>query len=396
LYTPERRLVKVAVPGDKIDGGAACMFRYFALALIILFLASVARFYDPTTGFTAFIAFPRNNPREAPRLQDIPHHTSSTSYDGQFYAQRALDPLLRDPEVDGAMDLAPFRARRILFSWTAYIAGLGRPAWILQAYALQNVVCWLLLALLLARWMPVATGRGVLLWASCLFSHGMLWSVRYALLDGPSLLLTASAVALVERGRPLLSAALVGVAALARETNVLFALAQPSPRDRRTWLRSSVAAILVVLPLLLWLDYLRSIYRSTTSAGTGLLVLPGTALVDTWWDFLRAAVRDPFSGDGLLYWQLFALGVQAAYLLVRREYQSPWWRVAAGYAVLMLLLDRTLSDPHTGAITRVLLPLTVGFNVLLANESRASRFWPWAIAGNLHLLPATRIMAQAW
>ena len=369
------------------------MYRYLAIGLVVLFLASIARFYDPATGFTIFMAFPRNNPREAPALREIPHYTSSTSYDGQFYAQRAFDPLLRDPAVDGAMDLAPFRARRILFSWTAYVAGFGRPAWILQVYALQNVVCWLLLAALLTRWMPPASPRGLLLWAACLFSHGMLWSVRYALLDGPSLLLTASAVALVERGRPLLSAAVVGVAALARETNVLFALAQPVPTDRRAFVRFAAAMVLVVAPLLLWLDYLRSIYRSLTFAGTGLLVLPGTDLVKTWREFAIAAAAQPFSGDGLLFWQLLALAVQAGYLLVHREYHAPWWRVAAGYAVLMLLLDRTLSDPHTGAITRVLLPLTVGFNVLLATERRAGRFWPWFVAGNLHLLPATRLMA---
>ena len=51
-------------------------------------------------------------------------------------------------------------------------------------------------------------------------------------------------------------------------------------------------------------------------------------------------------------------------------YKAPWWRVAVAYVGLMLVLDRVLADPHTGAITRVLLPLTVGFNILLAAESR--------------------------
>jgi hypothetical protein len=89
---------------------------------------------------------------------------------------------------------------------------------------------------------------------------------------------------------------------------------------------------------------------------------------------------------------LFSLAVQAAYLLVQREYSAPWWRVAAAYAVLMLLLDPVLANPHTGAITRVLLPLTVGFNLLLAHEPRWSRFWPWFAAGNLHLLAAYTVL----
>jgi hypothetical protein len=58
----------------------------------------------------------------------------------------------------------------------------------------------------------------------------------------------------------------------------------------------------------------------------------------------------------------------------------------------MLVLDNVLWSPATGAITRVLLPLTVGFNILLAREPRPSRFWPWFAAGNLHLIPAMWVM----
>src|SRR4029453_7028429 len=117
-----------------------------------------------------------------------------------------LDPLCRDPRVDRAIDLPAFRARRILFSWTAYALGLGRPFWIIQVYALQNVVCWLLLAWFLCGWIPPVSGRGLALWTACLFSHGALWSVRFALLDVPSLLLIACAVRAVEAPRPLISA----------------------------------------------------------------------------------------------------------------------------------------------------------------------------------------------
>jgi hypothetical protein len=66
--------------------------------------------------------------------------------------------------------------------------------------------------------------------------------------------------------------------------------------------------------------------------------------------------------------------------------------VAAGYVVLMLILDAVLWAPITGAITRVMLPLTVAFNVLLAREPRASRFWPWFALGNLHVIPAMWVM----
>src|SRR5207237_6139972 len=254
--------------------------RAVALVVVVIFLASVARFYHPGPGFTALVGFPAGNDNyEAPDLRAVPHYTypAWASYDGQFYAQRAFDPLVRDPHVDHAMDLAPFRARRILFSWTAYVAGLGRPAWILEAYALQNVIAWLLLAVLLIRWMPPHTPRGLALWCACLLSHGLLWSVRFALLDGPSLVLTAFAVKLIEDGHPLASAAAVGINGLGRETNVLAALAQPVPRDLRGWACLLFAGLLVMLPLLLWEDYLRSIYRSTIFAGADPIMRPGEA-----------------------------------------------------------------------------------------------------------------------
>src|SRR5205823_7515517 len=238
---------------------AACVC--IAGLLVAAFLVSISRFYHPGTGFTALIAFPEGHSYEAPEMRGIPHadYPGWASYDGQFYAQRAFDPLIRDRLVDRAMDLPPFRARRILFSWTAYVAGFGRPAWILEAYALQNVVAWLLLAALLARWMPPSTPRGLAAWSACLMSHGLLWSVRFALLDGPSLLLIAVAVWIVERGHALASAAVAGISGLGRETNLLAVLAQPVPRGRRDWVRFFLAAILVVLPLLIWEDYLRSI-----------------------------------------------------------------------------------------------------------------------------------------
>jgi hypothetical protein len=365
------------------------MYRGLACAVVISFLLSVGRFYHPGTGFTALIGFPEGHADEAPAMRAIPHfdYPQWASYDGQFYAQRSLDPLCRDPLVDHAMDLAPFRARRILFSWTAFALGLGRPAWIIEVYAVQNVVCWLLLAWLLMRWIRPASARGFALWTACLLSHGVLWSVRFALLDAPSLVLTVCAVRAVEAGRPLLSAVIVGIAGLGRETNLLGAVAQPRPRGRSGWLRLAIALALAVLPLVIWEDYLRSIYRSTIFAGTDAFALPGTSvaavLVDAWSEARKSGMS---SGAWIASGLLASLVVQAIYVLVRREYASAWWRVAAGYVGLMLVLDPIIANPHTGAITRVLLPLTVGFNVLLATESRPGRFWPWFIIGNLHIL----------
>ncbi len=361
-----------------------------------MFLAAVARFYHRDTGFTALIGFPQADDWEPPALKAIPHYQYPVwaSYDGQFYAQRALDPLLRDATIDRGMDLAPFRARRILFSWTAYAFGLGRPAWILEAYALQNVVCWAAIALLLTRWLPVTSWRGLALWVACLFSHGLLWSVRFALLDGPSLLLTMVAMAAVEAKHPLWSAVTVGINTLGRETNVLVAVAQPIPRSRREWVRLAAAALFAVVPTLIWMDYLRSIYRSTTLAATDTFTMVGAGLVESW-----RAVMSTLSAANVPAAQAFgpacillSVAAQAAFVFLRWRYADPWWRVACAYAVMLLFLDPVLVAPQTGAITRVMLPLTVGFNILLAQEASARRFWPWFAIGNLHLLTVLSVM----
>jgi len=148
-----------------------------------------------------------------------------------------------------------------------------------------------------------------------------------------------------------------------------------------------------VVPSLIWLDYLRSIYRSTMLAGTDTFVFAGSGLVQTWRAVLGAAAAGPHVfGAAFPVFILLSLAVQAAFVFLRRDYHVAWWRVACVYAVMMLFLDPVLVAPITGAITRVMLPLTVGFNILLAKEPAPTRFWPWFIAGNLHLLTVLQVM----
>ena len=372
------------------------LWQAVALLACALFLAWVAKFYHPRDGFTALIAFPQGHYKH-PALAAIPHAQTAFPYDGQFYAQLALEPLLRDPAIDPALDQPPYRARRILFSWTAWLAGLGRPAWIVQAYALQNVAAWLLLAWSLTRWIPPRSARLVALWAACMFSHGLLWSVRFALLDGPSLLLLAWAVMAADahrlpapgrrRASTWLLGSILGVAALGRETNLLGASLLRVPRSRADWLRLAGGMALAVLPLLVWQDYLWSIYRTTSLAGSNQVTIPVVAWIGSW--------RDSFAllSDPALRWLGFrtllvvaALTAQLTFIALFRDYGNSWWRLAVVFAALMLIAGPEVWRGFPGAITRVVLPLTFGFNILLASRER--RFWHWYLLGNLHLIPA--------
>ena len=86
-----------------------------AAGVILLFLSSVARFYHPVTGFTVFIGLPEGHDYEVPALRAMPHADGPHGYDGQFYAQLALEPLLPALEDEGNPELADFRRR---FWWT--------------------------------------------------------------------------------------------------------------------------------------------------------------------------------------------------------------------------------------------------------------------------------------
>lgn len=369
-----------------------------AYALVIAaFLAAVGRYYHPAYGFTALIEFPgAGHSYELPAVQNAPHydHPGSGGYDGQFYAQMAVEPLLRPAAIDRALDDPPYRAHRILFSWIAYAAGFGRPSAILQAAALENVIVWLVLAGLLWYWIPPTNGRAFVLWAGTLLAHGTLMSVRYALPDGLSLLLIALAVLAMEGGRPIVAGAVLGLATLARETAILAGVMLVRLVNQpRGWRQAAWAGALAVLPLLLWLDYLRSIYRGRTLAGGGHITLPFSGLasdITSVWrqlpDWSSAALRD----DGLALVAFLTQVVWIVWRLTRRRHTSAWAVVAAAFLVLALLAHPVVWDGTPGAYTRVAMPLTMGVNVLLARDPRPS--WWWIVLANLGVVPGVVLL----
>jgi len=396
IYAPaleagRRRVVPVAIAWVVELSRQAFRRRHaiICLLLVALFLVCIRAFRDPETGFTHLIAFGRQFDAQAlPALRAVPHELESRAgYDGQFYAQLALDPLARDPAIDQALDSFPYRARRILFAWTAYVGGLGQPAWVVSAYALQNVVCWLVLAVLLWRWLPPVSFRHVWVWFACLFSDGLIWSVTRALLEGPSLLLLALAIVAVERKRTWLATALAAVLPLGRETNVLgtATLVGRVPRTRGDWTRLLVQGIVVVAPLILWIGYLQLSHpRPMLNAGLANFGLPFSGWAADWANAVPAVWQDGWQSlarfDVLA---LTAVTVQAAALIAWRRWENPWYRVGIVYVGLMAVLGPAVWEDTPGAFTRILLPMTFAFNILLI---RSRWFWPLALLGNLSVL----------
>jgi hypothetical protein len=218
-------------------------------------------------------------------------------------------------------------------------------------------------------------------------------SVRLALVDGPSVLLLAAAVAAAERGRPWWTSAALGVAGLARETNILgvAVLARWLRRDPRSWGRVAGGAAIALLPLALWLDYLRSIYRSLVTAGTDHIVAPFAGL----WTKLAVTADGLRDGGGnLVTWlsvtALVALAVQASCVIAALLRRDEWAWLAWPFVALAIVSHADVWDGQPGAFTRVFLPITVGAMVLLARQPHPS--W-WLIgASALGAFPGVVLM----
>ena len=357
------------------------------VGLVAAFLWAFGRFYLPGKGFTYLINFgSEHEGARLSQLREVDYYIlrNSIGYDAQFYAQIALDPTLRNKDLPDAMDNLAYRARRILGPAVAYVMGLGRPAWILQAYALQNALSWLLLALISLRWFPPTGWGNLLRWAGVLFSLGLCFSVRNALLDGPSLLLIAVGVWLVEKNRPWLATVVLALAGLGKETNLLGSAALGPVRGAgwKGWGMAAVRGLLTLLPLALWMAYLAAHVGPSPRVEARNFALPFAAYGQAWQDTFRSLPNLSSGNLGSLanLTMLIALTVQFLYLVLRPQWQHAWWRVGASFALLMIILGSAVWEGEPSAASRVLLPMQFAFNVLVP----AGRRWlPVLLLGNL-------------
>ncbi len=366
--------------------------------LVVLFAFAMAQFYNPGKGFTYLIAFgdERNIPVRLSKVNQMDFHIEqgSAGYDAQYYVQIAMDPSLHNQGLKRAVDSLAYRARRILFPAIAYVFGLGRPALIMEVYALENVVTWLLLAVLLLHWFPPSHWENFLRWAGVLASFGVCASLRNALVDGPSLMLIVTGLYLAEKQRPWWSTAVLAVSGLGKETNLLSgaALLPGFKAGGRAWLLAVARGALLVLPLGLWLVYIALQVGPAIDVGSQNFNRPFVAYFHKWAAVLQELPDVSWPGFSAL-WSLcllVSLTVQLLFLLLRPRWELAWWRVGASFALLMIVLGDAVWEGYPGAAARVLLPMQVAFNVLVPS----GRVWRWVLmAGNLTLFASPFMMS---
>lgn len=348
-----------------------------------MFLGLIGRFWHPHYGFTALLQVdPEAGRQMMAELRGAPIfvHSSPGSYDGVSYAQLATRPAVNDAQLDEAVDHVPYRARRMLTSWLAWLAGRGDAVKAVHAYAALNVFAWLALAAVLWRILPARGWRETAAWTGVLFSAGALASVRFALTDLPALGLIALGVHAAERGRRTGAIGWLAAATLTRETSVLAAVSLWPDDVRAKPGRALLATALVALPFGVWLAYLQ--WRlGPDNPGWSNLTWPATGFVGKWREDFAALVsgREPLLAVCSLLAQL-GLVVQVAFLVWRREVRDGWWRLGAVFAGLMFFLGAAVWEGQPGAATRVLLPLLLAFNVRAARENAGVA---WFVLGNL-------------
>jgi hypothetical protein len=313
-------------------------------------------------------------PQALPQFQALnPVTFYRKGYDGQFYAQIALDPLLRQPQLVTALDIPEYRSRRILMPALAWLIGLGQPFAVITAYALLNLIAWYFLLGLIVRSQRPRTIQSWACVAGIMLTTGALVSLQRSLTDLPAATLMVAAIVMAGVFRP----ALLALSVLTKETYAICAwapLVDLRGKPNAVW--KGVAQVCVILmPFLVWAVYVH--YRFPIhSYGHRNFSWPfegwiyGTVYLVTHHKFFAVLA-------------ILSLLVQLAYLGARLRIDSFYWRVALSFAIASCFLS---DDPFTSDVsfTRDLLPTTIGFNVLLMRESAVS-FPCWFLAGNIGL-----------
>ena len=367
------------------------LFALVAVLVFALICCVYARIWSPVTGITQFITLGHEfDQRGIAAYRTVPKYMDTFppdrfGFDGQWYAELALDPLLRDPQIRLAIDNPPYRARRILLPWLAWLGGFGRPSWVLNVYAALNPIFWIGFALMMARLFRPFGWRGLAGFAAMLLTCGIVESMLGSLTDFPAWVLMTLAVMIGGTS----GAGVLALAVLTREVSALgavglFEFKPPWPAAAKSNLR---LGMIVVGPWLIWFAYFTWRLRLYAHGGGDNMGWPLEAIGQKLGEFAVAVRR----GD--IVWTQFyksyplhalltivATLTQCIYVITHRRWENPLWRVAVAFVPVFLCIGYPAWESHF-TVTRHALPITLGFNLLLA--MRPGRRWLlWFLLGN--------------
>jgi hypothetical protein len=367
------------------------VFALVGVGAFALLLGTYIRIWTPDYGITRFIIIGHEFNqrglavyRATPKYMD-PFPPARWGFDGQHYAEIALDPFLRDPQLKQAIDNPPYRARRILLPWLAWLGGLDRPFWVLNVYAALNLVFWLGFVVMMAVLFRPCGWAGVAGFAAMLLTCGIIESMRRSLTDFPAFVLMTQAVMIGGTG----GAGVLALAALTREVNVLglVALVEIKPPWLGALKKNFWLGLIAVGPMLLWFAYIAWRLRISATADGGNMGWPMLAIGRKLGEFMIVARQ------GGIQWSQFyrsyelhalltiiATLTQCIYLLTHRAWENRLWRMSAAFVPFFLCIGYPAWESHF-TVTRHALPITLGFNLFLAMRPTRRWLW-WFLLGN--------------
>lgn len=371
-------------------------FALVALLVFAFFLRVFVSVWTPEHGITKFLrigsVFDERGLavfRATPKYVD-PYPAHRWGFDGQLYAEMALDPLLRDPQLHVALDDPPYRGQRILLSWIAWALGFGQPFWILNVYAALNLIFWVGYAWLAAKLFRPHGWAGLAGYAAILATCGIIESMQASLTDLPSFTLILAAI--MAGGTA--GAGLLALAALGRTPSLIgfVGLMEFPPPWKEAIRKNLVRGLVAAVPVALWVAYVLWRFRGRQiSVEGGNLALPFHGIMEKLGEFSVTAVRGQIRWHRLFFeiyksYDLHALltiisvVTQTIYVALHREWKSPLWRWGAVVAVYFSCVSFLSWDSHF-TVTRHALPLTLVFNLFLA--MRPTKAWLiWFLLGN--------------
>jgi len=361
---------------------------------LLLLLGAYRRNYSPGFGITRLLQVGQEfQDRGLTIYQTTPKYIDPSSqwgFDGQFYAEMSLDPLLRDPKMNRALDNPPYRARRILMSWLAWLGGAGQPFWILNVYTALNLVFWCGFAMILGRLFRPFGWHGLAGFCAMLMTCGIIESMQGSLTDFPGFVLMALALLLGgTRGSGVLA-----LAALTREPNIigLAGLFDYRPPWLATAKRNIMLGLIAGLPIALWITYVTLHFPPTGNAlAGGNFAFPLQGIMAKLGEFsVQATSGDIHWPEWYSEWYanytlhalltILATLTQCIFLLTHREWDNRFWRTGAIFVPYFLCINYFAWESHF-TVTRHALPITLAFNLVLALRPRRS-WLVWFVMGN--------------
>jgi hypothetical protein len=223
------------------------------LAVLIVFSWTVLRIHYACGGNWTAVFYTGTTFRVPPDLDAGTYRFEGTGYDGQFYRYLAHDPFL-EKGYFRYVDAPQLRFRRLLVPLAAWLIGFGRQHWIDGAYVGVEMLFLALGAYWSAR-LLARRGRSPLWGLLFLVVPATLASFDRMLVDGPLTALFAGYLLYCEEQRWNRVWLVAMLAALTRDTGLLFIAALVTDRLlHRDWRRAAWFASSAV-PAVAWYAY---------------------------------------------------------------------------------------------------------------------------------------------